>query len=111
MHTVFFGYFALQTGDWKYSFLNRDTVTQQVSLTIMSRAAREDVHPITVRARMNQQTSNGTKPMIVLAHVSQNYNPVFGVSVWANLESDTGHSVQLQLLDNGAGNTYKTGIK
>ncbi|XP_053503622.1 LOW QUALITY PROTEIN: calcium-activated chloride channel regulator 3A-1-like [Ictalurus furcatus] len=84
-------------------YLNRDTVTQQVSLTIMSRAAREDVHPIAVRARMNQQTSDGTKPMTVLAHVSQNYNPVFGVSVWANLESDTGHSVQRQLLDNGAG--------
>ncbi|XP_060799224.1 calcium-activated chloride channel regulator 1-like [Neoarius graeffei] len=92
-----------EPGDWKYSFLNDESTAQAVSLIVMSRAAREDVHPVTVTARMNQQTSDGTKPMVVLAEVSQNYNPVVGATVWANLASDTGHSVQLELLDNGAG--------
>ncbi|MCJ8750493.1 hypothetical protein PDJAM_G00268980 [Pangasius djambal] len=74
-----------------------------MSLTVMSRAAHEDVHPVTVTARMNQQTSDGTKAMLVLAEVRQKYSPVLGASVWAYLESDTGNSVELQLLDNGAG--------
>lgn len=73
----------------------------------MSRAAREDVHPVTVTARMSKQTNDNTKPVVVLAEVNQNYNPVLGAKVWANLESDTGHSVKLELLDNGAGNTFK----
>ncbi|XP_046718337.1 calcium-activated chloride channel regulator 1-like isoform X1 [Silurus meridionalis] len=92
-----------ETGEWKYSFFNKGATVQQMSLLVISRAAHKDVHPVTVTARMNQQTSDGTKPMVVLAEVSQNYNPVLGASVWANLESDTGHSERLQLLDNGAG--------
>ncbi|KAI5625501.1 hypothetical protein C0J50_15047 [Silurus asotus] len=91
------------TGEWKYSFFNKGAIVQQISLLVISRAAHKDVHPVTVTARMNQQTSDGTKPMVVLAEVSQNYNPVLGASVWANLESDTGHSERLQLIDNGAG--------
>lgn len=77
-----------------------------MSLTVMSRAAREDVHPVTVSAGMSQQTSDSTSPIVVLADVRQNYNPVLGANVEATLESDTGHSEKLQLLDNGAGNTY-----
>ncbi|XP_046718340.1 calcium-activated chloride channel regulator 1-like [Silurus meridionalis] len=92
-----------EPGNWRYSFFNKETSAQQMSLTVISRAAHEDVYPVTVTARMDQQTSDGTKPMVVLAEVSQNYNPVLGASVWANLRSDTGHSVELQLLDNGAG--------
>ncbi|MCI4385521.1 hypothetical protein PGIGA_G00051480 [Pangasianodon gigas] len=91
-----------EPGDWQYSFLNRDTSAQQMGLTVMSRAAHEDVHPVTVTARMNQQTSDGTKPMLVLAEVRQKYNPVLEVSVWAYLESDAANSVELKLLDNGA---------
>ncbi|KAM9468703.1 calcium-activated chloride channel regulator 1-like [Clarias gariepinus] len=92
-----------EPGDWKYSFLNRERAAQQMSLTAMSRAAGEDLPPVTVTAKMSQQLSDSTKPMIVLAEVSQNYVPVLGVSVWATLESDTGHSEKLELLDNGKG--------
>ncbi|XP_046719137.1 calcium-activated chloride channel regulator 3A-1-like [Silurus meridionalis] len=92
-----------EPGNWRYSFFNKETSAQQMSLTVISRAAHDDVYPVTVTARMDQQTSDGTKPMVVLAEVSQNYNPVLGASVWANLRSDTGHSEELQLFDNGAG--------
>lgn len=105
---MFITRFVWQQGQWKYSFLNKDTTAQQMSLTVLSRAAREDVYPVTVTARMSQQISDGTKPMIVLAEVSQNYNPVLGASVWANLESDTGNSEKLQLFDNGAGKSLIT---
>jgi len=52
---------------------------------------------------MNQQLSDGTKPMIVFAEVSQNYNPIIKAEVWATLESETGSTQEIQLLDNGAG--------
>ncbi|XP_053363631.1 calcium-activated chloride channel regulator 4A-like [Clarias gariepinus] len=92
-----------EAGDWEYSFLNREMAAQEMSLTVMSRAAREDVYPVTVTTRIDQQSRDGSKPMIVLAEVSQNYNPVLGANVSATLESDKGHSVKLDLLDNGAG--------
>lgn len=75
-----------------------------MSLTVMSRASNEDVYPVTVTARVSPLSTDGTKPLLVLAEVSQNYNPVLGASVVANLDSGTEH-VSLQLLDNGAGNT------
>ncbi|XP_053363968.1 calcium-activated chloride channel regulator 1-like [Clarias gariepinus] len=92
-----------EPGDWKYSFLNRETASQQMSLTVMSRAAREDVPPVTVTVKMTKQKSNVSKPTVVWAEVSQNYNPVLGARVWTTMESDTGHSEKLELFDNGAG--------
>ncbi len=47
----------------------------------MSQVSRDDVPPITVKTRMNQQSSDGTKPMIVFAEVSQNYRPVINADV------------------------------
>ncbi|XP_046718336.1 calcium-activated chloride channel regulator 1-like [Silurus meridionalis] len=92
-----------EVGEWKYSFFNNETSAQEASLLVMSWAVSEDIPPITVTIRMNQQTSDGTKPMVVLAAVRQNYNPVLGASVWVHLESDTRNSSKFQLLDNGAG--------
>ncbi|KAL7825270.1 hypothetical protein AOLI_G00324770 [Acnodon oligacanthus] len=92
-----------EPGDWKYSFLNTESTAQAMALTVTSRAARNDVPPVTVQAQMNQQTSDGTKPMIVFAEVSQNRVSVLGAKVIATLQSDTGHSENLYLLDNGAG--------
>ncbi|KAL7825311.1 hypothetical protein AOLI_G00325180 [Acnodon oligacanthus] len=92
-----------EPGDWKYSFLNTESTAQAMALTVTSRAARNDVPPVTVQAQMNQQTSDGSKPMIVFAEVSQNRVSVLGAKVIATLQSDTGHSENLYLLDNGAG--------
>uniref|UniRef100_A0A4W4HP12 Chloride channel accessory 1 n=1 Tax=Electrophorus electricus TaxID=8005 RepID=A0A4W4HP12_ELEEL len=92
-----------EAGDWKYSFFDKASTSQAMSLTVTSQAARDDVPPIMVMAQMNQLTNNGNKPMIVFAEVSQKYSPVLNTTVWAYLESDTGHSEKLQLLDNGAG--------
>ncbi|KAL7825206.1 hypothetical protein AOLI_G00324130 [Acnodon oligacanthus] len=92
-----------EPGDWRYSFLNTESSAQAMTLTVTSRAARNDVPPVTVKAQMSQLTSDGSKPMVVFAEVSQNYNPVLGARVMATLQSDTGHSENLHLLDNGAG--------
>ncbi|XDV32634.1 hypothetical protein PO909_003392 [Leuciscus waleckii] len=90
-----------QTGDWKYSI--QSPTLQSLTITVTSQAARADVPPIIVKAHMNQQFSDGTKPMIVFAEVSQNYKPVIKAEVWATLESESGSAQTLQLLDNGAG--------
>ncbi|KAF4103936.1 hypothetical protein G5714_014923 [Onychostoma macrolepis] len=90
-----------EPGDWKYSI--QTTVLQALTLTVTSQAAQADVPPITVKTHMDQQFSDGTKPMIVFAEVSQNYRPVINAEVWATLESETGSVHTLQLLDNGAG--------
>ncbi|KAL7825301.1 hypothetical protein AOLI_G00325080 [Acnodon oligacanthus] len=92
-----------EPGDWRYSFFNSESSAQAMTLTVTSRAARDNVPPVMVKAQMNQLTSDGTKPMVVFAEVSQNHMPVLGAKVMATLQSDTGHSEELFLLDNGAG--------
>ncbi|KAL1260510.1 hypothetical protein QQF64_008337 [Cirrhinus molitorella] len=91
----------VQPGDWKYSI--QTTTLQAFTITVTSQVARDDVPPIIVKTHMSQQVSDGTKPMIVFAEVSQNYRPVINAEVWATLESETGSVHTLQLLDNGAG--------
>uniref|UniRef100_A0A8C1VMH9 Chloride channel accessory 1 n=1 Tax=Cyprinus carpio TaxID=7962 RepID=A0A8C1VMH9_CYPCA len=73
-----------EPGDWKYSI--QTTILQALTLTVTSQAAQADVPPITVKTHMNQQFSDGTKPMIVFAEVSQSYRPVINADVWATLE-------------------------
>ncbi|KAK9961948.1 hypothetical protein ABG768_007342 [Culter alburnus] len=90
-----------EPGDWKYSIQTK--TLQALTITVTSHAASADVPPIIVKARMNQQFSDGTKPLIVFAEVSQNYRPVINAEVWATLESQSGSAQELQLLDNGAG--------
>ncbi|KAL1260511.1 hypothetical protein QQF64_008338 [Cirrhinus molitorella] len=90
-----------EPGDWKYSI--QTTTLQAFTLTATSHAARVDVPPIIVKTRINQQFSDGTKPLIVFAEVSQNYRPVINAEVWATLEPEKGAAQTLQLLDNGAG--------
>ncbi|XP_073674204.1 calcium-activated chloride channel regulator 1-like [Garra rufa] len=90
-----------QTGDWKYSI--QSPTLQSLTATATSQAARADVPPITVKAHMDQKFSDGTKPMLVFAEVSQNYKPIINAEVWATLEPESGPAETLQLLDNGAG--------
>uniref|UniRef100_A0A672M1E8 Chloride channel accessory 1 n=1 Tax=Sinocyclocheilus grahami TaxID=75366 RepID=A0A672M1E8_SINGR len=90
-----------EPGDWKYSIQTK--ILQAFTITVTSQVAQADVPPVTVKSHMNQQFSDGTKPMIVFAEVSQNYRPVIKAEVWATLESETGSVHTLQLLDNGAG--------
>ncbi|XP_059370714.1 calcium-activated chloride channel regulator 1-like [Carassius carassius] len=88
-------------GDWKFSI--QTTTNQAFTITVTSQAAQADVPPITVKTHMNQQFSDGTKPMIVFAEVRQDYRPVINAEAWATLDSGTGSPQTLQLLDNGAG--------
>ncbi|KAG7487742.1 hypothetical protein MATL_G00026710 [Megalops atlanticus] len=96
-----------ETGDWEYSLHNTMTSPQSLSMTVTSRAARADVAPITVKAHMSQQSSDGSKPMAVFAEVNQKGVPVTLADVWATIVSSNGDKEELRLLDNGAGPDIK----
>ncbi|MBN3297126.1 CLCA1 regulator, partial [Amia calva] len=93
-----------ETGDWTYSLLNTLSTSQSLTITVTSRAANASVPPLIVKAHMNQESSNGSRPMLVFAEVSQDGLPVILADVRATIESSTGTiKHELQLLDNGAG--------
>lgn len=74
-----------------------------MSMTVTSRAVSDAIPPVMVKTHMSQQSSNGSKPMLVYAEVNQKGVPVILANVTATLKSDSGVQYQLQLLDNGAG--------
>ncbi|XP_003479102.1 calcium-activated chloride channel regulator 4-like [Cavia porcellus] len=91
-----------QVGTWLYK-LQAKAISQILTITVTSRAAKAAVPPITVSARMNKVTNTFPNPMIVYAEVRQGYAPILGVTVTAIIESSSGHTTVLDLLDNGAG--------
>ncbi|KAF7472150.1 hypothetical protein GHT09_016854 [Marmota monax] len=91
-----------QVGTWTYS-LQAKANPETLTMTVTSRAASSSVPPITVNAKMNKDTNSFPSPMIVYAQVLQGYLPILGASVTAIIESNSGKTQVLELLDNGAG--------
>ncbi|XP_071474108.1 calcium-activated chloride channel regulator 4-like [Marmota flaviventris] len=91
-----------QVGTWTYS-LQAKANTEILTMTVTSQAANSSVPPITVNAKMNKDTNSFPSPMIVYAQVLQGYLPILGASVTAIIESNSGKTQVLELLDNGAG--------
>ncbi|XP_004639373.1 calcium-activated chloride channel regulator 4 [Octodon degus] len=91
-----------QVGTWTYS-LQAKANPETLTITVTSRAANSSVPPITVSAKMNKDTNSFPSPMIVYAEVLQGYVPVLGANVTAVIESNSGNTEVLDLLDNGAG--------
>ncbi|XP_042548290.1 calcium-activated chloride channel regulator 4-like [Dipodomys spectabilis] len=91
-----------QVGSWAYS-LQSSANDEILTITVTSRAANSSVPPITVNAKMNKDADSFPNPMIVYAEVLQGYTPILGATVTAIIESKSGHTEVLELLDNGAG--------
>ncbi|XP_063058168.1 calcium-activated chloride channel regulator 3A-1-like [Engraulis encrasicolus] len=93
-----------ETGEWHYSLLHTGSGTQSMAITVTTRAASSNVLPITVKAHMDQKTSDGSKAMVIYAIVTQDGLPVILANVMAILDSDAPDShEEVELLDNGAG--------
>lgn len=98
---------AAQVGVWTYS-LQAKANPETFTITVNSRAANSAVPPITVKAKMNKDTNSFPSPMIVYAEILQGYLPILGATVTAFIESNSGKTEILELLDNGAGaDTFK----
>uniref|UniRef100_A0A2K6FA41 Chloride channel accessory 4 n=1 Tax=Propithecus coquereli TaxID=379532 RepID=A0A2K6FA41_PROCO len=91
-----------KVGIWTYS-LQAKQDPETLTITVTSRAANSSVPPITVNAKMNKETNSFPSPMIVYVEVLQGYVPVLGANVIAFIESQSGNTAVLELLDNGAG--------
>ncbi|GCC20196.1 hypothetical protein chiPu_0018800 [Chiloscyllium punctatum] len=94
---------GFQSGAWMYSIQNGAGMPQVVTITVTSRAADENIPPVTVNAHLNQDTTSYPKPLIIFAEVSQGFLPVVGANVTATVERAEGQPVNLELLDNGGG--------
>uniref|UniRef100_A0A8I3WIU4 Chloride channel accessory 4 n=1 Tax=Callithrix jacchus TaxID=9483 RepID=A0A8I3WIU4_CALJA len=93
---------SLQVGTWAYN-IQAKTNPETLTITVTSRAANSSVPPITVNAKMNKDINSFPSPMIVYAEILQGYVPVLGANVTAFIESQSGNTEVLELLDNGAG--------
>ncbi|XP_055498447.1 calcium-activated chloride channel regulator 1-like [Leucoraja erinacea] len=91
-----------ETGSWRYSMKNVDSVNQVLSIVVMSRAADAGVPPVTVNAHINQCTSTWPNPLVIFAEVSHGFLPVIDAKVSATVERADGKSIIVDLLDNGA---------
>ncbi|XP_046507275.1 calcium-activated chloride channel regulator 4-like, partial [Equus quagga] len=91
-----------KVGVWTYSLQAKQN-SEILTITVNSRAANPSVPPITVNAKMNKDTNSFPSPMIVYAEILQGFVPILGANVTAFIESNSGKTEVLQLLDNGAG--------
>ncbi|XP_021568766.1 calcium-activated chloride channel regulator 4 isoform X2 [Carlito syrichta] len=91
-----------KVGIWTYN-LQAKANPETLTITVTSRAANSSVPPITVNAKMNKDTNSFPSPMIIYAEVLQGYVPLLGANVTAFIESQSGNTEVLELLDNGAG--------
>ncbi|XP_004480963.2 calcium-activated chloride channel regulator 1 [Dasypus novemcinctus] len=89
-----------KVGVWKYSLR---ASSQTLTLTVTSRASSATLPPITVTPKMNKATGTFPNPMVVYANIRQGALPILRASVTALIESASGKTVSLELLDNGAG--------
>ncbi|ELK06312.1 Calcium-activated chloride channel regulator 4 [Pteropus alecto] len=91
-----------KVGVWTYS-LRTNANLETLTITVNSRAANSSVPPITLNAKMNKDTNSFPSPMIVYAEILQGNTPILGANVTAFIESNSGKTQVLELLDNGAG--------
>ncbi|XP_004603684.2 calcium-activated chloride channel regulator 1 [Sorex araneus] len=89
-----------KVGIWNYSL---QASSQTLTLTVTSRASNASLPPITVTSKMNKDTGKFPSPMIVYAKIHQGAKPILRANVTALIESASGKTVTLELLDNGAG--------
>ncbi|XP_078418023.1 LOW QUALITY PROTEIN: calcium-activated chloride channel regulator 1-like [Cetorhinus maximus] len=92
-----------QSGAWTYAIQNKAPAAQVITITVTSRAADENVPPVTVNAHLSQDTSNWPNPLVIFAEVSHGFLPVVGAKVKVTVERPDGLSVNLELLDDGSG--------
>ncbi|XP_059839810.1 calcium-activated chloride channel regulator 1-like isoform X2 [Hypanus sabinus] len=87
-------------GSWTYKIRNPGN-KQQVTVTVTSQAADENVPPVTVNTKITRKDPSA--PVVIYAKVSQGFLPVLSASVIIIVEQPTGHTEQVELLDNGVG--------
>ncbi|KAM9244361.1 calcium-activated chloride channel regulator 1-like [Dugong dugon] len=89
-----------KVGIWHYSL---QASSQILTLSVTSRPSSATLPPVTVTCKMNKDTGKFPSPMIVYANIHQGAVPIVRANVTALIESANGKTINLELLDNGAG--------
>ncbi|XP_038061542.1 calcium-activated chloride channel regulator 1-like [Patiria miniata] len=98
---------VVQPGAWEFAVRNLDdSDDEEVSITISSYPASDDVEPIIVTSELSGSITafERGEPLVAYAELRQGFSPIIYANVYATIERPGGYDpVQLQLLDNGAG--------
>ncbi|XP_072129462.1 calcium-activated chloride channel regulator 1-like isoform X2 [Mobula birostris] len=89
-----------QDGTWTYNIMNTGN-KQQATVTVTSRAADKNVSPVTVNTKITRKDL--TSPVVICVKVSQGFLPVLSARVMIIVETATGHTEEVEPLDNGSG--------
>ncbi|XP_022080657.1 calcium-activated chloride channel regulator 4-like [Acanthaster planci] len=96
-----------QAGAWEFAVQNLDdSNSEEVSITISSYPASNDVEPIVVTSDLSGSITafERGEPLVAFAEIRQGFSPIIYANVYATIERPGGYDpVRLQLLDNGAG--------
>nr|XP_006812942.1 PREDICTED: epithelial chloride channel protein-like [Saccoglossus kowalevskii] len=89
-------------GTWSYNITSNQSQTVEVAV---QSEARDGVEPIHIFTKLSDVVITETPPKAAIyVQVNQGYSPILHANVIATVERPTPHaSVQVQLLDNGAG--------
>ncbi|PIK56365.1 putative calcium-activated chloride channel regulator 1-like [Apostichopus japonicus] len=99
-----------EPGWWSYKVTNRLQEALDILVTIVSYPARHGVEPIITTAEMSDSlTDVSSQHLIAFAEVRQGFSPVVNCRVVATIEDPIGQSMEIELLDNGAGADITTG--
>ncbi|KAM9241773.1 LOW QUALITY PROTEIN: calcium-activated chloride channel regulator 1-like [Dugong dugon] len=89
-----------KVGIWHYSL---QASSQTLTLTVTSHPSSATLPPVTVTSKMNKDTGKFPSPMILYANIHQGAVLIVRANVTALIESVNGKTINLELLDNGAG--------
>ncbi|XP_022080609.1 epithelial chloride channel protein-like [Acanthaster planci] len=95
-----------KAGLWEFTVFNLLTSTEEVTITISSHPASDDVEPIIVTSELSDSIAAfaSGEPLVAYAEVRQGFSPMIYANVWATIERPGGYDpIKMQLLDNGAG--------
>nr|KAG5714694.1 hypothetical protein BaRGS_000182 [Batillaria attramentaria] len=91
-----------ETGRWHYKVTNPGTY-QVTSLLVLSSPANASVLPARLSGSLVLRRNSWPTTMHIFAEVTKGQLPVTDLQVTAKVDTPDGHSVKVELMDNGAG--------
>ena len=109
---VFVCIVSYQTGAWSFKVTNLRTggsKEEQVSFTVTSYASDPTVEPILITSELSGSQTDISKGDLVIAYaeIRQGFSPVVFAEVWATVIRPEDDPIDIELLDNGAGECWK----
>ncbi|KAJ8022744.1 Calcium-activated chloride channel regulator 4A [Holothuria leucospilota] len=94
-----------EPGLWTFDVTSRHPTDVELLVSVTSYPSQFGVEPIVAKAELSSSgiDLSGGDPLIAFAEIRQGFNPVINCRVIATIDGPNGTSVDIKLLDNGAG--------